>query len=266
MTLSFDPHLHPRQIVLVGVGGTGGHLARLIARTLAHLRSLRLAIPALILVDPDTVEAKNVGRQLYAPSDLGAPKAELSARRLSSAFGLAIEWSNQEFSASDWRDQQNGTIFIDAVDNHTARRELASLPHATIIACGNHRQAGQVAIGNQSDPERAREYLREMCRRANSLGKPGLISQMPNAYALFPQLLEPEEIAEQPEVSCAELLAQGEQDLLINDAIALMAARYLQMLLLRQPITSFLSFLSLENGLAARSIPITFEDLTAYLP
>jgi tRNA A37 threonylcarbamoyladenosine dehydratase len=32
---TFDSHLNPSQIVLIGVGGTGAHLARLLARLLS---------------------------------------------------------------------------------------------------------------------------------------------------------------------------------------------------------------------------------------
>src|SRR5690242_19732493 len=95
----FDPHLNIREIVLVGCGGTGSHLARLIARLLVHLRSLRLTVPTLRIIDPDVVEVGNIGRQLYTPAELGMPKAETTARRLSCALGLAVEWVNAPFSA-----------------------------------------------------------------------------------------------------------------------------------------------------------------------
>ncbi|MCI0348369.1 MAG: ThiF family adenylyltransferase, partial [Acidobacteriales bacterium] len=95
----FDPHLHPRDIVLVGVGGTGGHLARAIARILAHMQSLRMNVPALTLIDPDTVEARNVSRQLYTPAEIGMNKAEATARRLSCALGLSIAWLPAAFNA-----------------------------------------------------------------------------------------------------------------------------------------------------------------------
>jgi len=115
---TFDPHLHPQEIVLVGCGGTGSHTARLIARLLVHLKGLHLAVPTLRLVDPDVVEAQNIGRQLFVPAELGLPKAETLARRLSCAFGLAVEWANEPFSADRHLTRPYNTILIDGVDNH----------------------------------------------------------------------------------------------------------------------------------------------------
>ena len=120
MTLpkTFDPHFHPQEIVLVGAGGTGGHVARLIARLLVHLKSLRLNVPTFRIVDPDVVESRNIGRQLFAPAEQGHFKAETLARRLSCAFGLPIEWSNEPFDAERHVAPARSTILIDAVDNH----------------------------------------------------------------------------------------------------------------------------------------------------
>jgi tRNA A37 threonylcarbamoyladenosine dehydratase len=87
---TFDPHFHPREIVLVGVGGTGSHLARAIARIIAHMQALRMTVPSLTLIDPDTVEERNVSRQLFSPAEIGMNKAEAIAQRLSCALGLRL--------------------------------------------------------------------------------------------------------------------------------------------------------------------------------
>ncbi|HYY52494.1 MAG TPA: HesA/MoeB/ThiF family protein [Myxococcales bacterium] len=60
--------------VLLGAGGLGCPAALALAEAQADLR--------LIIVDPDRVERSNLARQiLYGEGDLGAPKAEVAARR-----------------------------------------------------------------------------------------------------------------------------------------------------------------------------------------
>src|SRR5688572_13992559 len=182
---TFDPHLNIREIVLVGCGGTGSHLARLIARLLVQLRTLRLTVPTLRIVDPDVVEAANIGRQLYTPAELGLPKAEATARRLSCALGLAVEWVNAPFSAREHLGRRYDTLVLEAVDNHTARQELAQVEHVCVIACGNERSHGQVSIGNTSNPDEVLRYLEEVAQRENKLGEKDSLRLLPTAYGLF---------------------------------------------------------------------------------
>lgn len=87
----FDPHIHIRQIVVVGVGGTGCQVTRIAARMLYDMRRSRLHVPKMILIDPDRIEEKNVGRQaLFAPAEIGEYKAAAIGRRLNLALGLDI--------------------------------------------------------------------------------------------------------------------------------------------------------------------------------
>jgi PRTRC genetic system ThiF family protein len=268
---TFDPHLNPSQIVLIGVGGTGAHLSRFLARLLSHMHSLRLNTPRLILIDPDIVETKNVGRQLFSPADVGYSKAEVIAKRLSLAFGLEIEWLSESFDAQKHLGRDGyGTILIDAVDNHLARQEIAKASQGysrLLISCGNHRDAGQVCIGNCGKSADLERYLADIAKRQDKLGNKDALQYLPSAYLLFPELLEAEAPATIPipEASCADLLLQQEQDLFINDAVALVAARYVQQILLRQPIQSFLSFVSLSSMTTIKPVPITLENLQSYL-
>jgi PRTRC genetic system ThiF family protein len=266
---TFDPHLHPREIMLIGCGGTGGHLARGITRIIAHMQSIRMNVPSLTLIDPDTVEPRNVSRQLFSPAEIGMNKAEVIAQRLSCALGLAVEWIPEAFNAKRHLARDTyGLILIDAVDNHLARRELARVNHGVLIACGNHRSAGQVSIGNVQDREEVLRHLEDVEKRQYTLGNKHTLSYLPTAYAIFPELLEPETmptIAQDDGASCADLVLQGEQDILINDAIATIAARYVQQLLFRQPIQSFLTYCNLEGMFSVRPVPITLENVQNYL-
>ena len=137
-----------------------------------------------------------------------------------------------------------------------------------MLACGNERTHGQVALGNTSHVADVDAYLDTVIQTQKRLGNKFTLSTVPTAYALFPSLLEPEPppmVVETPE-SCAERLLLGEQDLYINDTIALIAARYVQQLLLRQPIQSFLTFATLEEMITMKPVPLTLANLRAHLP
>jgi PRTRC genetic system ThiF family protein len=247
----FDPHLNLRSVVLVGLGGTGSQWARSLCRIVYDLKRRNKHFPQLTFVDPDRVEANNVGRQMFTTADVGQFKAEVLAKRFSYSLGLDIQWFNQPFHAnthSAW-----DSIICGAVDNHQARQAIHKANKLWIDA-GNHRQAGQVTIGNTDD-------LGMVERNTKDREWPYL----PNAGLLFPDLLKPESApAIDPAASCAELVERGEQHLLINDLIASIAAQYTYKLLNQEPIHSFLTYVD-GDSLAMRSIPITKDDLDVYL-
>lgn len=78
----------PVKIVMLGAGGTGGHIAPHLYRLLYALeRPVRF-----ILCDGDIVEEKNLVRQNFTPADLGENKAKVLAERYSSVFGMETEY------------------------------------------------------------------------------------------------------------------------------------------------------------------------------
>jgi len=254
---SFDPNTHIQTVTIVGLGGTGAQIARSVARMVYDMKAARLHTPQIVLIDPDKVEQKNVGRQLYVEADVGQSKVHVLMRRFNVALGLDIIAIDQPVSAEQHFERW-GNLIIGAVDNHLARRELAKANGAIWIDSGNHFNAGQVVIGNTSDHETAMRYLD---------GQNGRYSYLPNAGLLFPALLESEPEAKSepgPELSCAELVAAREQDLLINDWMAVITAQYVYRLLHRQSITSFVSYVS-ADGMSVRSVPICRGELLPYL-
>lgn len=260
MPHEFDPHVNIQDIVVVGLGGTGSQLARSVARMIYDLRQRSIKPPSVTFIDPDIIENKNVGRQMFTPADVGQYKAEVLARRFSHALGLQINWLNEAFDAEwvgdDRQRHRQEVIIMGAVDNHMARAEI-SKADAVWIDCGNHYSSGQVVIGNTSD-------FGQLFLPGNMHG--GKMRYLPNVTTLFPQMLEPEaEPQPQADLSCAELVETGQQHLLINDMIAGIGAQYLYKLLHRQAITTFMTFVDIES-LVMRSVPITEEDLKAYLP
>mgnify|MGYP001167418476 CR=1 FL=1 len=251
----FDPSLHLQTVTIVGLGGTGAQVARSVARMIYDMRADRKHIPQIVLIDPDTVEMKNVGRQLYTAADVGQKKAHVLMRRFNMALGLDISAIDQPVSA-ERHFERWGNLIIGAVDNHLARRELANISGAIWIDTGNHASSGQIVIGNTGDRDTVMRQLNDT--------HDGAYRYLPHAGLLFPALLEPEpQESPAPERSCAELVTAREQDLLINDWMAIVAAQYVYKLLHRQPITSFVSYVS-ADGMSVRSVPICREELLPY--
>jgi hypothetical protein len=114
---TFDPNTHIQTITIVGLGGTGAQIARSVARMVYDMQAARLHTPQIILIDPDEVEHKNVGRQLYTEADVGQPKACVLMRRFNMALGLDIIAIDQPVNA-ERHFERWGNLIVGAVDNH----------------------------------------------------------------------------------------------------------------------------------------------------
>ncbi len=254
MSRYFDPSIYLRTVTLVGLGGTGSQLARLLARILYDMKRARMHTPSLRFIDPDRVESKNCGRQSFCDAEVGQYKVEVLARRYNFALGLDIGWIPEPVSAKHHFRGEQGHLVIGAVDNEAARSELAAIS-GIWLDCGNHFNTGQVILGSTGE--------REVALRA--LSAPGdVVRTLPNAALLFPQLLQPEPIPTSQPQSCTDLLANGEQHLLVNDWIATVAAQYIYKLLRRQRIESFMTYVNVDT-LTTKSLPITADEIRAYL-
>ncbi len=257
MIYEFDPQLNIKLIVLVGLGGTGSQIARSVTRMLYDRKRKDMQVPDLVFIDPDRVEEKNVGRQMFTAADVGQNKAEVLARRFNFALGLGVAARPELFKA-EWLGDlgslgTSSILLIGAVDNHEARIELAKFK-GTWIDAGNHFASGQVVCGNTASFENIRNAVAE----AKKMNRSKLMLA-PNAALVFPDLLKPEE---KPQLSCAELMALGDQHLLINDAVAMVASQYIYKLLFRIPVTTFKTHISIDT-LAMRSVNLTEEELYA---
>ena len=128
----------PVKIVMLGAGGTGGHIAPHLYRLLYALGQRECRF---LIVGGDLVEKKNLVRQNFIEADLGESKAKVLAERYSSVFGLETEYipsyveseeelkklvtprvwkTSQYYSAGKWRNKTltELVILIGAVDNN----------------------------------------------------------------------------------------------------------------------------------------------------
>lgn len=229
------------RIMLVGCGGTGSSLALALAGLAYHARQKGIQIE-LTLVDHDTIQAGNVGRQHFgvASAFTGAiHKVSDISLRLNAAYGLDIVAWPEKYEAHMVRDwfNHNGSsysqvhLIIGCVDGHLGRREIAKTVTAFdggiwAIDSGNELHSGQVLIGNLTDVSRIR------------LDRLGLCSGLPSPYVQEPDLLEPDPAA--PSQSCAEMgdgasLAET-QSLMVNRMAAAIAAQYVATFVLQRQI------------------------------
>jgi PRTRC genetic system ThiF family protein len=246
----FDPNIYIKTVTIVGVGGTGAQVARIVGRIVYDLQRSQRHAPQIVLIDPDTVEEKNVGRQLFSPSVLGMHKAAVVGKMLNLALGLDVCWIPDYVDPVRHFERYGGNLVVSCVDNHEARQAIYQVD-GVLIGAGNHENAGQVCIGNCVDLDQIGRSLD---------GHDGKYSYLPKEGLLFPELLQPE-----PNASCAELVMSGDQHLLVNDMVAIIVGQYIYKLLHRLPIHSFLTYVAIGDFITTRSLPICRDELEVYL-
>lgn len=239
-------------IAIIGCGGTGSHIAQAAARLAAHCRDTGGPELALAFMDADTVEPKNVGRQLFSMADVGKNKAQALAARFGAVFGLPIMAFPQMLTRNKLGFGGYG-ILVGAVDNAAGRRALAEQVGGwgwnLWIDCGNHESSGQVVVGNVID----RRLLH------SALELPGLCSKLPAASALYPELIKEE--PERPRADCAAAMLDNAQSLMVNQMMAAIAAQYLYQVIIGRRLLTYQTTVDL-GGLAMRSDPITAASLS----
>lgn len=203
----------PVKVVMLGAGGTGGHIAPHLYRLLYALnRPVRF-----IICDGDVVEEKNLVRQNFIPADLGENKAKVLAERYSTVFGMETEYVPffveteerlRELLTPDyWRINRPNSwygevvreqvILIGAVDNNKSRQLCHQVFHQAreliYIDSGNGEFTGQVICG---------------IRRANK-------TYYPPIGTVYPDVLEDTDKFP-TELSCAEASISAPQSMAAN--------------------------------------------------
>lgn len=239
------------QIIIVGNGGIGAYVTQHVARLMRVLYEGNKGVN-LALVDPDIVEHKNLGRQLFCDAEVGQPKSLALARRYGQAFGLNTVAYTSEYSDSILLDDVDLHVLIGCVDNHDARKALHEtlarnpervaphvLPKVWWLDCGNLKETGRVLLGSAYEVEQCEGSFLEKKR----------VIALPSPAIQFPDLLIPEraDIGGRP-MSCAELQMANLQSLNINAAIAVQAADMLTRLLVTHDLKRFGCAVNMASG------------------
>ena len=154
----------PVKIVMLGAGGTGGHVAPHLYRLLHTLnRPVKV-----IIADGDIVEEKNLVRQNFISADLGRNKAQVLAERYASAFGMEVHYISDFIESEDrlaelikpdrynpgpfsYQREDSHVILIGAVDNNRSRQlchqVFKKADNLIYIDSGNGEFTGQVVCG-----------------------------------------------------------------------------------------------------------------------
>ena len=228
-------------VVVVGAGGNGCEMINGLARM--HVAMRALGHPgglAVKVYDHDQVSEANIGRQLYAASDIAQNKAVVAVNRVNCFFGLDWEAVPERFP-EDKADSpymsphclprlaSHVHILISCVDTAAGRRDIAKFATTRHLApvywldMGNGKDCGQVILGHAAEPK------------------------LPSVVEMFPELLD-EAFVEDDTPSCSLAEALTHQDLFINRAVATFAHDLLWRLFKDAGLCHHGAFINLESG------------------
>lgn len=241
-TYSTQKILHPF-IVQVGTGGTGGYLVQHIAQMLGTSK----ISASYVVADPDIIEKKNLGNQLFLDEEVGLKKADVLASRYSAAYDIDVASYSDSYIESPEHLMQLFSREYLTIQNHM-HHEVALLP--ILISCVDNNYSRQIFhdffksvdrciyidAGNESTAmpkdwqERPKaEWSAEELQTYKDSGWTGQIvtgvklpkfQQEPVAVVL-PDILTDDDEISPSEMSCSDLSASEPQRLIVNKFAAL---------------------------------------------
>ena len=241
---------NPVTVNLIGAGGTGSQVLTALARMNHALTELNHAGLSVRLWDDDVITEANLGRQLFAESELGFYKSVALINRVNRFFGANWKAETQKFEKDDLGKLQSNMkseIYISCVDSVKSRFDIAEILNELKIdksyyrnQCkywidfGNSQFTGQVllsTIGNIKQPNSEKYET---------------VENLPFITEEFGELLKISE-AEDDTPSCSLAEALEKQDLFINSTLAQMGSSLLWSLFRNGLIENRGFFLNLIN-------------------
>ncbi|PTQ91831.1 PRTRC genetic system ThiF family protein [Mucilaginibacter yixingensis] len=224
---------NPITINLIGAGGTGHRMLTELVRM--HTSLIALGRPGLqvTLFDDDLVNQANLGRQLFAPSEVGQYKSVVLINRVNRSQGTNWKAVPERFSSKTLHllpASCKANIYITCVDTAAARLDIDHVLRWISLNArndrakpyywmdlGNSRYTGQLVLST----------LAEIRQPQSERFRP--VAVLPPIIDEFRDLLEKTDDHDEP--SCSQSEALRKQDLYINSAIALYGAELLWQLL-----------------------------------
>lgn len=160
---------NPIRVKLAGVGGTGSQVLDQLASLDSLMRQLGHPGFRIEVYDDDTVSRFNLGRQRFAPPDVGLPKVQVLVHRIRLFYGTQVEAHSRRLDPSE----AHAPLLITCTDSATYRaavgkRFRATNTDAIWLDFGNGNASAQAIIGH--------------------LGAPAQGRRVPNVADLFPTL------------------------------------------------------------------------------
>lgn len=242
-------------VVLVGAGGIGARIAPALIKLLAR-------DDALLIIDPDMVEERNLIRQHFVGSDVGRPKAEVVAGRLqreAERLDVTVTPLVEAFRADLWpsisRMVGASPLIISGVDSRRARIALNTTialgQQVAWVDAGNSMWSGQVALQLTRWPVTAvHDGQRQLWRAREGTWREANLHTMQEQYA---DLLD--EAQEEAEATPGCALRPDLQTVNANNMAATAAVNVATWLLDERPFSSGGCRFTLE-GPSMTSTPI----------
>jgi len=233
---------HHISIHLIGVGGTGSHvLTNLAMMNHAMIKTERQPIH-VTAIDMDDVSESNIGRQGFAPPDIGENKARVLTTRVNRHFGFQWDsyWDRYETFTSG--PNLKPDIIISCVDSVKSRKEVHQVYVDRASALywmdiGNEARKAQIILGSTHRNKEKRRGSREF---------------LPNFFDEFPGVKDD---PNDNTPSCSAMASLNRQDLFINKIVASYATHMLWTLLKDYMIDYRGMYINLET-LQVNKIPI----------
>ena len=221
---------NPVTVNLIGAGGTGSQVLTALARMNHALTELNHAGLFVRLWDDDVITEANLGRQLFAESELELYKSVALINRVNRFFGTNWKAETQKFEKNDLgklKSNMKSEIYISCVDSVKSRFDIAEILNELKmdkshyrnqckywIDFGNSQFTGQVllsSIGNIKQPNSEKYET---------------VDNLPFITDEFGELLKISE-AEDDTPSCSLAEALEKQDLFVNSTLAQMGSSLL---------------------------------------
>ncbi|NHA03310.1 PRTRC system ThiF family protein [Mucilaginibacter sp. HC2] len=240
---------NPITVNLIGAGGTGHRVLAELVRM--HVSLIALGKPGLQvnLFDDDVITGANLGRQLFAPAEIGHFKSVILINRINRFNGTNWKAVPERYSSKTLHllpALGKANIFITCVDTVSARFDIAAALRKVCNHCrndrakpfywmdfGNSRFTGQLLLATLTE---IRQPESERFRT---------VAALPKVTDEFKALLEAVDDDDEP--SCSQAEALRKQDLYINTALAVFGAELLWQLLSDGMIAHRGLFLDIKN-------------------
>ena len=221
---------NPITVNLIGAGGTGSQVLTALARMNHALTELNHAGLFVRLWDDDVITEANLGRQLFAESELELYKSVALINRVNRFFGTNWKAETQKFVKDDLGKLQSNMkseIYISCVDSVKSRFDIAEILNEMKINKGYYRNQCKywMDFGNSQFTGQVLLSTIGNIKQPNSK-KYETMESLPFITEEFGELLKISE-AEDNTPSCSLAEALEKQDLFINSTLAQMGSSLL---------------------------------------